>query len=274
MIAGKIITSMYIGLIALLIASSLSAQDQNLQIKTTSATEAKEVAKLEVQQNLELQTYLSYLKSEFVASSEHFELRGYIDARDQGRYPFGFSRNSHGFKLIPQPLDPRFGSLEVQFNRQTMMISSYHYSKGKLWRLSGPEDKFRIKNSVVSYQDLSFECLNWLNARWLDASEVEGREAKVIELTIDELNQRFSNYTKAKIYIDEKTQALVKIEYFDQTNFLLKRLVIIDVFKQDGYWFPQKIRVEAFDKRSLVLAKVNYIVFEQAQKALPPAFKD
>ncbi len=241
-----------------------------------SAQEPKEPSQVEPLKNqeLELQAYLYYLKSEFVASSQSFELTGYIDAREQGRYPFKFLRNSSGFQLSPQPLDPRFGGLEVRFDAKSMMINSYYSGKGKLWRLAGDETKFRIKNSVVSYHDLSFECLNWLNARWLESSEVEGREARVIELTIDELDQTYSNYSKTKLYIDIKTQALVKIEYFDKTDFLLKRLVIIDVFKQDGYWFPEKIRVEAFDKRSLVLTKVNYIVFEQAQKKLPPAFNE
>ncbi|GEM_PF-2622847 len=262
-------------IIYLCLSSLLWAQELVADAKIDKRTN-EQAQELTVQKDLELdlQSYLYYLKTEFVASSVYFELAGYIDAREQGKYPFGFQRNTQGFKLIPQPLDPRFGALEVRFNTKDMSINSYYLGKGKLWVLSGNEDKFRIKNSVVSYHDLSFECLNWINARWLESSEVEGREAKVMELIADEFEAKLSNYTKAKLYVDKKTQALVKIEYFDETSFLVKRLVIIDVFKQDGYWFPQKIRVEAFDKRSLVLTKVNYIVFEQAQKQLPPAFTE
>jgi len=237
----------------------------------TQAQESETFSKTKKQQ--ELESLLFFLKHEFVASSTSFNLKGYIDARENGKYAFDFIRNKNGFELIPQPLDTRFGPLKVELDSSSM-LTAYHYKNEKKWRIIGSEYMYRIKDSVVSYHDLSFDCFNWNIGSWLNDEEVSNRNARVVQLSPAKVQKVFSNYTKAKIYIDEKTQALVKIEYFDQTNFLLKRLVIIDVFKQDGYWFPQKIRVEAFDKRSLVLAKVNYIVFEQAQKALPPAFKD
>ncbi|MCX7713319.1 MAG: outer membrane lipoprotein-sorting protein [Chthoniobacterales bacterium] len=100
-----------------------------------------------------------------------------------------------------------------------------------------------IRGTPLTAIDLSLSYLYWPNPRYLGQENVRSRPAHLIELNPP--NQK-SPYGVVRVWIDQQSGALLRMEGYDWDANLVKRFEIISAQKIQGQWFLKNMRVEAF----------------------------
>ncbi|MCK4640134.1 MAG: outer membrane lipoprotein-sorting protein [Candidatus Marinimicrobia bacterium] len=104
--------------------------------------------------------------------------------------------------------------------------------------ISGHLLRQSVMGSDLSYEDITdnssmIECYN---AEILGTETIRDRECWVLELTAkkDDIS-----YYSRKIWVDTERLLPLKEERFAKSGKLLKKTEILEVFKQDGRWYPK-----------------------------------
>jgi outer membrane lipoprotein-sorting protein len=104
--------------------------------------------------------------------------------------------------------------------------------------ISGHLLRQSVMGSDLSYEDITdnssmIECYN---AEVLGTETILDRECWILELTAkkDDIS-----YYSRKIWVDTERLLPLKEERFAKSGKLLKKTEILEVFKQDGRWFPK-----------------------------------
>ena len=95
----------------------------------------------------------------------------------------------------------------------------------------------------VTVEDLSLGFLYWPDARLLGKESVRGRGAWKIELRP---GKRGSEFAVVRVWLDEASGALLRIEGFDWQGKLLRRFEVVSGQRIDGQWMLKQMRIEKF----------------------------
>ncbi|MEO7724959.1 MAG: outer membrane lipoprotein-sorting protein, partial [Chthoniobacterales bacterium] len=99
----------------------------------------------------------------------------------------------------------------------------------------------KIGGTAVTYGDLALKFLYWPNAEVLGADTIRTRNCWKLRLTAPSND---SPYKTVLLWVDKETGALMRMEGYDQKNFLVKRFEVVSAQKIEGRWFLKQMRIE------------------------------
>jgi negative regulator of sigma E activity len=95
----------------------------------------------------------------------------------------------------------------------------------------------------VTVEDLSLGFLYWPDARLLGEETVRTRPAWKIELRP---GKRGSEFAIVRVWLDQQSGALLRIEGFDWQGRLSRRFEVVSGQRIDGQWMLKQMRIESF----------------------------
>src|SRR3990167_1224170 len=131
---------------------------------------------------------------------------------------------------------------------------------GKIQRMDDKKRYQEIRNTGVTYDDLSLGFLYWPHPRLLGTVTLRGQKSSLIELTT-ELDQKNLNnpYRSVHLWIDQCNGAPLRMEGFNQQNQLIKRFEIVSAQKIDDLWMLKEMRIESFDPETQKVIQRRYL---------------
>lgn len=116
----------------------------------------------------------------------------------------------------------------------------YSPSTDRIIKIAGHMLRQSMMGSDVSYEDHMEDpkLLNLYNAELIGEEAVEGRNSYVLKLTAKSKNV---TYHSRKLWVDKERFLPLKEERFAKSGKLLKKLVIKEVFKVEGRWYPKRM---------------------------------
>ena len=109
--------------------------------------------------------------------------------------------------------------------------------------ISGSHLHDEIRNTGVTYQDLSLGFLYWPQPLLQGEETVRTRPSWKIDLQAPASEQI---YGVARVWIDKESGAILRIEGYDKKGLLLRRFEIVSAQKIDGLWMLKQMRIESF----------------------------
>ena len=103
------------------------------------------------------------------------------------------------------------------------------------------------EGAAVTAEDLSMGFLYWPDARLIGKESVRTRSAWKIELRP---GKRGSEFAVVRVWLDEASGALLRIEGFDWEGKLLRRFEVVSGQRIDGQWMLKQMRIERFGPES------------------------
>ena len=149
----------------------------------------------------------------------------------------------------PFNLKVNFGRLRFAFENPERVYevrlaedsSGVYDAKGRLLRRGMQETV--AQGAPVTVEDLSLGFLYWPDARMLGKESVRGRSAWKIELRP---GKRGSEFAVVRVWLDQASGALLRIEGFDWEGKLLRRFEVVSGQRIDGQWMLKQMRIEKF----------------------------
>jgi hypothetical protein len=149
----------------------------------------------------------------------------------------------------PFQLKVDFGRLRFAFENPDRVFevrldeesSGVYDAKGRSLRRGMQEPV--AEGAPVTVEDLSLGFLYWPDARLLGNERVRGRSAWKIELRP---GKRGSEFAVVRVWLDQASGALLRIEGFDWEGKLLRRFEVVSGQRIDGQWMLKQMRIEKF----------------------------
>lgn len=121
-----------------------------------------------------------------------------------------------------------------------------------------------IRNSGVTYDDLSLGFLYWPHPHLIGNENIRGTHASLLELTPSE--GHLTPYGSARLWIDERSNAPLRMEGYDAQGKLLKRFEVLSAQKIDGLWTLKEMRIETFDPMTGKITQRRYLTIDRNYK--------
>lgn len=124
-------------------------------------------------------------------------------------------------------------------------------------RISSSNKSGPFMGSEFSFEDLSSFELEKYNYKYLRDDEIDGKPVYVVE---SYPTYEHSGYTRLVNYIDQKEYRILKTEYYDRKNALLKTLVNSEYkLYLDDYWRAHKMEMQNHQKgKATILTWSDY----------------
>jgi Outer membrane lipoprotein-sorting protein len=113
-----------------------------------------------------------------------------------------------------------------------------------------------VRGSGITYEDLFLRFLYWKQPKLLGEDTIRSRKAWKIELQAWGTS---SQYGVARLWIDQESGALLRIEGYNREGKLLRRFEVVSAQKIDGQWMLKQMRVETLDPESSKITKRTYL---------------
>ncbi len=169
------------------------------------------------------------------STNKEAEVRGQLRAGKEST-PFtlkvAFGRLRFSFDAPPRVLEVRLGDDS----------SGVFDEKGRPLEKGMQEPV--AEGAAVTAEDLSLGFLYWPDARLLEKETVRTRAAWKIELRP---GRRGSEFAVVRVWLDEASGALMRIEGYDWEGKLLRRFEVVSGQRIDGQWMLKQMRIEKFD---------------------------
>jgi len=116
----------------------------------------------------------------------------------------------------------------------------YSPSTDRTIKIAGHLLKRSVMGSDLSYEDYMEDprLSNIYNAKLTGEEKIDERNCYVLELTGKKDDVA---YYRRKMWVDKERYLPLKEELFAKSGKLLKRLVIKEVFKVEGRWYPKRM---------------------------------
>jgi hypothetical protein len=125
---------------------------------------------------------------------------------------------------------------------------------------ASPVRPARFDNSVrgtgITYEDLALRFLYWRHPKILGEETVRSRKAWKIEL---QSGRDSSQYGVARLWVDQESGALLRIEGYNRDGRLLRRFEVVSAQKIDGQWMLKQMRVEMLDPETKKVINRTYL---------------
>ncbi|NVJ59210.1 MAG: outer membrane lipoprotein-sorting protein [Gammaproteobacteria bacterium] len=160
--------------------------------------------------------------------------------------------------IFDEPKDVE-GTAFLSFSHATKADEQWLYLPAlkRVKRISSSNKSGPFMGSEFSFEDLSSFEIEKYTYKYLRDDTVDGQQVFVVE---SYPTYEHSGYTRLINYIDQKEYRILKTEYYDRKDALLKTLVNTD-FKQflNQYWRAHKMTMDNHQKgKSTVLDWSNY----------------
>lgn len=154
-----------------------------------------------------------------------------------------------GNATTPFTLTVNFGKLRFDFDNPPRVLevrldddsSGVFDEKGRALKKGMQEPV--ADGATVTAEDLSLGFLYWPDARLMGKESVRTRNAWKIELRP---GKRGSEFAVVRVWLDEASGALLRIEGFDWGGKLLRRFEVVSGQRIDGQWMLKQMRIERF----------------------------
>jgi hypothetical protein len=113
-----------------------------------------------------------------------------------------------------------------------------------------------VRGSGITYEDLSLKFLYWKDPKLLEEETIRSRKAWKIEL---QSARASSQYGVARLWIDQQSGALLRMEGYNKEGKLLRRFEVISAQKIDGQWMLKQMRVETLDPATRKVRNRTYL---------------
>jgi Outer membrane lipoprotein-sorting protein len=113
-----------------------------------------------------------------------------------------------------------------------------------------------VRATGITYEDLFLRFLYWKRPKLLGEDTIRSRKAWKIELQAWGTS---SQYGVARLWIDQESGALLRIEGYNREGKLLRRFEVISAQKIDGQWMLKQMRVETLDPESSKILNRTYL---------------
>ena len=137
--------------------------------------------------------------------------------------------------VFDSPRDVK-GTAFLSFTHATTPDDQWLYLPAlkRVKRISSRNKSGSFMGSEFAYEDLSSQEIEKYRYKWLRDETLDGRDTMVVEYYPQYEN---SGYTRQVVWIDSGIWQVVRTEYYDRKNALLKTLTI-DGYRQylDKYW--------------------------------------
>jgi hypothetical protein len=117
-------------------------------------------------------------------------------------------------------------------------------SGDKLEKIAPAGFDHKVRNTAVTYEDLSLRFLYWPNARVIGDDTIQMVDCWRLELRAP---PRQSQYATVRLWIQKDGAAIMKVEGYDASGKLAKRFMVISGQKIEGRWFLKQMRIETMD---------------------------
>jgi hypothetical protein len=113
-----------------------------------------------------------------------------------------------------------------------------------------------VRGTGITYEDLFLRFLYWKRPKLLSEETIRSRKAWKIELQAWGTS---SQYGVARLWIDQESGALLRIEGYNRNGRLLRRFEVVSAQKIDGQWMLKQMRVETLDPDSSKILNRTYL---------------
>lgn len=114
-----------------------------------------------------------------------------------------------------------------------------------------------VRGTGVTYDDLSLSFLYWPHPHLKGTETIRGTKTSILELTAPPLEK--TPYGAARIWIDQNSDAPLRMEAFNQNGQLIKRFEVISAQKIEGLWMLKEMRIESFDPITQRILQRRYL---------------
>ncbi|MBV9489609.1 MAG: outer membrane lipoprotein-sorting protein [Verrucomicrobia bacterium] len=182
----------------------------------------------------------------------HQELTGRLRLADGTAIPFGLrlegNQLAYEFKDPKEVITLNLGETGSQLRDET---------KSGTQRLSGARLLQPVRNSDLTYEDISLRFIYWNRA------VVEG-EQQVKTLTcwmilVQPPPGESSQYGSVRLWVQKEGGALMRAEGFDRQRRPLKRFELVSGQKINGKWWLKQMRIERFDPQTQRVLSRTYL---------------
>jgi hypothetical protein len=163
-----------------------------------------------------------------------------------------------GGKSLPFRLTSSQGTIRYQFTNPEQVIQLRlgdsgarleEITDGKAQKVSPRQFTEQVRDTDISYEDLSLGFLYWDNAK------VRGEQTMLLQkcwiVRVEPSAKGVSQYSKVDLWISKKNGALMQAEAFDANGKLARKFKVISGQPVgDGLWILKEMRIEAFAGRS------------------------
>ena len=116
----------------------------------------------------------------------------------------------------------------------------YSPSTDRTIQLSGHMLRQSVMGSDLSYEDMMEDrkLVEMYNVKVIGTETIDNRKTWILELNakVEDVS-----YVKRKIWVDQERYVPLKEELFAKSGQLLKKVVMSDIAKIDGRWYPKKM---------------------------------
>lgn len=132
------------------------------------------------------------------------------------------------------------------------------YSGEPTVRVSDPDLYARIRETDLTWMDLSLSFLWWTGGKTVDREKVRGHTCWVVN-TPAPAGEAGHAYSRVRMWIDAKVLMLLKAEAFDHEGNMVRRLLVDSFKKIDEVWFIKDIDVYSFPSRHKTTLRVDSV---------------
>jgi len=101
--------------------------------------------------------------------------------------------------------------------------------------------KEKVRDTGITYEDLTLEFLYWENARVLGDETVRTRSCWKLQVVA---SSKDSQYWNVVIWVDKASGALMRMDGYDWDGQVAKRFEVVSAQKIEDRWFLKQMRVE------------------------------
>jgi hypothetical protein len=120
-----------------------------------------------------------------------------------------------------------------------------------------------VRDTDISYEDLSLRFLYWKDARVVGAESIVAHKCWKVEVRPPSAGE--SQYDRVMLWVGQDDGALMKAEGFDSRGNWLRRFTVRSVMKRDGYWLLKQMRIERSAGRVEDL-RPTYLEIDEVEK--------
>jgi len=124
-----------------------------------------------------------------------------------------------------------------------------------------------IRDTGVTYDDLSLGFFYWPHPRLAGTEKLRGTTASIVELMPPP--HQPGPYGSALLWIDQASGAPLRMEGRDPNGQLIKRFEVISAQKINGLWTLKEMRIENFDPKTHVVTQRRYLDISRNTEKAP-----
>ncbi len=114
-----------------------------------------------------------------------------------------------------------------------------------------------VRGTGVTYDDLSLSFLYWPHPRLAGEERLRGISTAIIELSPP--SQATPPYGSARLWVDPKSGAPIRMEGWNHQGQLIKRFEVISAQKIDRLWMLKEMRIESLDPATGKVTQRRYL---------------